>query len=471
MSRIKHQIYYHYWPIGLFAISLIVFMCLVFPHLSLPFFWDESWVYGPAVRQMAHDGLSILPDGLALSMSRGHPLLFHNIYGLWLQIFGNTIFNAHLLSLLISITFLCSLFYIAYKWTNFSGALLTCLYILLQQIFIAQSCLVLPEILLSLFLLWGTYFFIEKKWVSYFIIISLAFWIKESTLAFYGAFALISGIIFLKKPNTFKELSYTLLPGLSFVFFLLLNQKTYGWMLFPEHTDLMASDLKTVMNKLKEITSHLIIYESKFLYSCILIIGAILLAVQGKWKKLKDRRTQSLVLVMVFYIIFSSLNFYTVRYILPILALPAFLSIYYTQSWQAKWLYGVHLFVIVIFVWNLCFQKDNEEIRDVKISYVEYVTLKKQVVDYLEDQHAYDQDIRSGFLVYNALNQPLSGYRSTDQIFQKLNNYEEPISEKSYTVLNSVEPTDYLKDALGEGSTLLKSFSKGAVQIDVYLTQ
>jgi len=471
MSKIKQQDLYKYWPIGLFVLSLVCFIYSVKPHLDLPFFWDESWVYGPAVRQMAIDGLSMLPDGIALSLSRGHPLLFHNIYGLWLQVFGNTIFNAHLFSLLVSIIFLCSLFYIAKKWTNQVGALLSSLYIMLQQVFIAQACLVLPEILLSLFLIWGTYFFVEKKWLGYILIMCSAFWIKESTLAFYGTLILISSIIFLKNLQTYKQLIYTLLPGLSFVLFLILNQITFGWILFPEHTDLIAFDIKTNLNKLKEIASNLIIYKNTILYSSVMFVGAIYLGIQNQWKKLTNRKTQTLVLLMIFYIIFSSLNFFTVRYILPILVFPVLLSIYYSLSWQPKWFYGVHLFILAIFIWSLFFQKNEDEIRDVNISYVSYVSLKKQVVHYLETQDAYDQDIRSGFLIYNALNQPLSGYRSTDNIFQKLNNFDEPISKRLYTIINSVEATGYLEDGLGDNSTLLKSFSNGAAQIDVYLTQ
>ncbi len=37
---------------------IVVFFTSKLPYLHLPFFWDEAWVYGPAVRLMANTRLS-----------------------------------------------------------------------------------------------------------------------------------------------------------------------------------------------------------------------------------------------------------------------------------------------------------------------------------------------------------------------------------------------------------------------------
>lgn len=40
-----------------FAVIIVFFISKI-PYLHLPFFWDEDWVYGPAVRLMANTRLS-----------------------------------------------------------------------------------------------------------------------------------------------------------------------------------------------------------------------------------------------------------------------------------------------------------------------------------------------------------------------------------------------------------------------------
>ena len=67
-------------------LAIIAFIIYKMPHLSLPYYWDEAWVYGPAVRLMEQTGLSLLPDALPVYYSRGHPLLFHFLGASWIKI-------------------------------------------------------------------------------------------------------------------------------------------------------------------------------------------------------------------------------------------------------------------------------------------------------------------------------------------------------------------------------------------------
>ena len=81
MGFVKNSI--HFIILILATIAFIIFKI---PHLSMPYCWDEAWVYGPAVRMMAENGLGLLPDALPVHYSRGHPLLFHFLAAGWLTV-------------------------------------------------------------------------------------------------------------------------------------------------------------------------------------------------------------------------------------------------------------------------------------------------------------------------------------------------------------------------------------------------
>jgi hypothetical protein len=59
------------------------------------FFWDEAWGYAPALKSMAQAGPSLLPGSISTDLSRGHPLLFHFLGGVWIKIFGETNLSLH----------------------------------------------------------------------------------------------------------------------------------------------------------------------------------------------------------------------------------------------------------------------------------------------------------------------------------------------------------------------------------------
>ena len=106
----RHKISKHF-PLLFFLLSVFLLLMYKWSHLSLPFFQDEAWVYGKAVRMMADKGLSLMPNALDDELVRGHPLLFHFIFAAILKVLGNSVFNAHLIALGISISFLFLLFY------------------------------------------------------------------------------------------------------------------------------------------------------------------------------------------------------------------------------------------------------------------------------------------------------------------------------------------------------------------------
>ena len=82
-------------PDWVFAVLLVGFVGTKAAYLSLPYYWDEAWVYAPAIHKMHASGPSLLPDNISTSLSRGHPLMFHFLGSLWLSVFGPSRESSH----------------------------------------------------------------------------------------------------------------------------------------------------------------------------------------------------------------------------------------------------------------------------------------------------------------------------------------------------------------------------------------
>ncbi|MCI5145296.1 MAG: phospholipid carrier-dependent glycosyltransferase, partial [Candidatus Electrothrix sp. AR3] len=130
---------------------IFFFFLLKLPHVQMPYFWDELGVYSRAALYMFDHQISMLPDALPVELSRGHPLLCTVIFALGYRLFGPSLWAGHLTALLFS----CGLLYLLYRFArecfDQRTALLASLLLAVQPVFIAQSSMVLPEILLAFF--------------------------------------------------------------------------------------------------------------------------------------------------------------------------------------------------------------------------------------------------------------------------------------------------------------------------------
>jgi 4-amino-4-deoxy-L-arabinose transferase-like glycosyltransferase len=110
----------------------------------------------------------------------------HASFGLFLKIFGNTVFNAHLLALIVSFLTLFALFNFCEKYFGKWAGVFAVAALLPQPLFLAQSNLVLPEMALSLFIILSLHFFLDHKMVGYFLSASAAILIKESAIVMFA---------------------------------------------------------------------------------------------------------------------------------------------------------------------------------------------------------------------------------------------------------------------------------------------
>ena len=91
------------WPL---LLVLLIFICFKIPQLHYPFYIDEGMVYGLAVKMMTQQGPSLMPGSIPPDFSRGHPLMFHFLCGLWIKCLGSSNTAIHSFSWLFLWSFL-----------------------------------------------------------------------------------------------------------------------------------------------------------------------------------------------------------------------------------------------------------------------------------------------------------------------------------------------------------------------------
>jgi len=452
---------------GLFLIILIAFIISKATHLDIPYFWDESWVYGPAVNVMGELGPTLLPAHFPLEHSRGHPLFFHFLGGIWIMLFGNSLVSLHSFALSIAFLHIVAFYLISWQLISKIVALAACALLIFQPIFYAQASMVLPEILLSFlcFLsLWACY---QKRWLSYFIIASLAIWTKESAVAFiiclFGA-AIVNNLT--RRVFSAKVLVLTLSPIVSFLVFIVCNKVTFDWYLYPEHTGMLTLELDPFIGKLKAIAQNIFL-DQKRLPLTVLGGIALLFLVAKNSDIFKNDLLIYLSIPILGFSIFSAFNFYTVRYILTIFPLVLLLIAWLiTETLKKKQLW-LSLIITGFMVHSIIQLFDKRSVRDIDLSYLDYGPTQLSVIAFMEENQLYKESIHSGFLTGTALTQKYGGYRNTAQQFTKVNKEMSPV--RNYFIFSKLEPHHHHdKIIIHPKSKLLKSFSKGNVRFEIY---
>ena len=454
-----------------FVLVLVAFIVIKFGHLDISYFWDECWVYAPAIQYMADAGPSLLPGKVDLYLTRGHPLFFHFLGGAWLSVFGKSFVAAHSFPLFISVLFSGSLYYILQKIWDTKIAFYTTTLFLFQIVFMAQSSMVLPEVLVAALSILSIYSFVVRQWVWYIVWGCLLLLTKETGIIAimacnsYVALSLVFG------KSSLKELLYSLIPYLSFAFFLLVQKIEYGWYLYPEHVSMMEFNPDVIIKKFKSIFNFLVIHQGRAKLFALAIILCLLSYDHVKYSRLTKTQRRFINCFGIFflgYVIFSCLNFLTFRYLLvllPLLILAAVVLICCSTEGLKKLDHIVLVSLLLLYVCNF---DQRTPARDINLSYLEYCPIQEELVQYLEDQNLYQEYIYADFLNTAPLTEPFAGYRTTSNEFSFVNKWNKQPNQK-YVVINSIESA-HKKDKLEKDpkAKFLKRFERGGIWLEVY---
>jgi len=271
---------------------------------------------------------------------------------------------------------------------------------------------------------WVFYLYLQKKWWAF---IALSFCLilsKETALVLFVALfidTLILKKLFYRKEypynrKFFKEMALVTVPFLIFGIFLCIQKMNLGYLFFPEHTNLMNLDYHKWMKMFSRINERLFLQDTRWIWLFVAAPSLIIGIIKSKYNK---KETHILLLAAIFilgYLLFSSFNFFTPRYILTLL--PFLFLLYITFIYKAFPKTVGHLMAIVALGVNLCygFLLSNGE-EDGRRTFPQTVMAHKEAVNFCESQQWHDKTITTGFLMSYNLKYPQLGY---------LNNAEKP---------------------------------------------
>ncbi len=519
MKRISIDYYF----IGLLGVISAV-LVFKFKHLSLPYFWDEAWVYAPAVLEMHKSGLSLLPDAIPPELSRGHPLLFHFLAACWVKIFGTSFFAVHSFALTVSVALLVAVYLFCKEFFSPLVGLLASLMLAVQPLFLAQSSFLLPEVMMALWTVLVLYYYLKEKWILFIVFASLMLLTKESGIVLLGTIGLwtLFENVFLKKEPVFKPealKTYVLIASPLMVagVYFIIQKLQNGWFLYPEHIGMMTFGWGIFHKKLLDVYGFLLQGQGRYLlfisfFFCVsffwkslswiekifipfayLAVTYILFNLWGADDKLSivliliifARLFQTLfikiynedvltgrvlsisALFVFFYFIFSQLNFLSLRYLLlivPVIIL-IILGFIYRILEDKKWLF---ILVAVVSIAN-CFRQIHkyENVGDYNLSYIDAIKAQQKLVNYCEENKLHENKIFASFILNNSLSNPIAGFLSAPKSFADLT--DTLTSDVEYCLFTNIdlqEENDSLLNVIKLEK--VKSFETNKVWIDVY---
>lgn len=506
-------------PLIVIASFLMAFLVYKICYLSVPYFWDESWVYGPALSEMGNRLPSLLPGSIDIDMSRGHPMLFHFLGGLWGNIFGVSVSSLHLFSLIISSILVFHLARITSKQltpnrilASFLSAVLLCC----QGVFLAQSAMVLPEVLVSLFVLAAIYYWSQERYILSAVLIALCLLTKESGavlypslgLAFLGHQLLIKDFSW---KSSLKILSFLILALLPYIAFLIYQNAEFGWYFYPNHMDLQVETAQQFRNQLRATLNFLLFAQNRayltlftigilayrFKKSRIfwawsawsLLVGFIIYGTQwNSWSMVLFFIIGSLVsgifmayasrayyvksnyiflVILIFaitYLLFTAFNFFSARYLLCLFPLYI-LTIVKISAPLLDRLWVQLSYLLMVFLLLIPGLSRNP-ISDTTQSYINVGQAQKALVEYLEANHQEDI-ILAPFLVLESLKKDYAGYKSKGSEFINL----EYSPKKGMPYLSIVSPIEgeYNVKSRPEGYEVerLRRFEKSNIYFEI----
>lgn len=457
--------------LGPLLLALVLFKI---PQLSLPSFWDEAWSYLPAILNMAETGPSLLPDPQTAELYRGHPLFFYFTSSVWVAVFGRSFIMMRLFPLIISMLLLTVLYIFANKHFGRKIAAVTTLFMLVQSVFIAQSSMLLPEMMLALLSLLTLDAFLSGKKVRFILWGTLLALTKETGLVLIISCILIRIIEpwWNKETKPFKDRitasRHLLVPLLMTALFFITQKIIMGWFFFPEHIGLLSFSFSSVIHRLGGYSSWLFIGFGRNLLSITAGAALVVLFIRKtgiEAEKLKA--IYSILLFAVLYMIFLSVNFYSPRYLLSVLPLFILLCVFVISVASEPYRYLHYLILLVIFANNLWFTWDKRTDADHNLGYADAVAVTKQVTAFCSEQNWEDRHIATHFLMRQYLALPSAGYIGETGVFRHL---ETAVTDSTdIAVISSVEYTAaFRKQIQDRNGILVKRFERRNSWSEVY---
>jgi 4-amino-4-deoxy-L-arabinose transferase-like glycosyltransferase len=408
-----------HFSVLLLLVGILIFVFFRIQYHHLAFHWDEMWSYVPAVRAMHANGVSMLPSSMDPIISRGHPLFFYALNASFLNIFGTSNAALHTLPLMVSIVCIVTTYWIGRTFFSEKVGLVSAFLLMTQSLFFVQSAMVLPEVMVTALVLLSFYAFFKENIYLYWLFASLLVLTKESGIVLPAALAacyFFSEHSF-KSSFFWKKIAWIVAPLGVFAAFLLLQKYTFGWFLFPEHVGMMKLTQEAFLTTLENCFNQLFLLQNR---RNIFVLGAIvalfLFLLNKKYRFATPKNLHFLpyfFVFLLFYLIFSSANFYTARYVMcaiPIGFLMVTAAVFELMPPKK------HFLAFLIFAFGaaatLQFTLVGKNVSDVELGAFDLIGVQHKAANAIEKYVPKDQKpiTRYGFLKEFSLKTAYCGY-------------------------------------------------------------
>ena len=413
MKIIKH-------PWLFLLVSFAITIAVKIPHLGLPFFLDEAFSYYPAVLEMAKTGPGMLPGTIPLIISKGHPLFFYFLASLWVKyIAGNSIVLTHVFPLLIALFALFVFHRFAKRHTNIVLANIAVVLLSVQTMFLAQASLLLPEIFLFCLFMLCFDAYLSGNFKLYALFGSLMMLTKETGAIFitgFGIIYLIENFRNIKTRKFWFEVAMLAIPAFVYGIFLILHHAEFGVFFFSEHLGYISIENSKLLYKSQSAFSTLFLKHGKNVVFFSEIIALLYILVRGKTIQYKRFLISGTIILCAFFI-FTILNFYTYRYVFPVMGIVLLALLALIQ--QAKTKYPLINAGYIVLVLAVCafYTASKRGQSDADLGYSQFLKVHKQMVEYCEQQGWYDQEFGAGFNMVMGMRDNFARYLNANKNF------------------------------------------------------
>lgn len=492
------------------------------PVLPLPYYWDEAWVYAPAVLTMVEQGPSLSPLALSTELSRGHPLLFHAMAASWAWVFGSDRVSLHAFALCVSGCVLLMSYLMIGRLTTRWTAVAAVSLLAASEMYLAQSAILLPEMLLTLFVLTAFWAHGSDRPVVLTLSLAAALLTKESGVVVVAAIMVWQVLRLLgSEPGTRSRHVRGLIPPLvalliASIHFIILHQR-YGWFFYPGHTELITYETDELIYKAKWIFERMfeergmqvltlggmmiapLFWSGMARWRCVL--GAILAVAMikvlwGRWPSLgagplfgsgalaaalyfvlveglhqadpaKGRALGVLVLFILGYWLFCALNFLTDRYLLSLL--PSAVAVVTFSTWWAlkdRWPWSPPVLLVGTAIF-LCWNHDKDgRAGDTKLSYVDDIQVHKDLIAHCDSTSMHHRLITGSFMDQAYMTNTRCGYTIGDRIFSRVRTDLSEITE--FVIIDPYTPDSIRHTMTRMNFYRIKRFQKGPAWVELH---
>ncbi|HMU02953.1 MAG TPA: hypothetical protein PJ990_04990, partial [Saprospiraceae bacterium] len=166
------------------------------------------------------------------------------------------------------------------------------------------------------------------------------------------------------------------------------------------------------------------------------------------------------------YLIFCSVNFVTVRYLIALLPFGFFLYVVTIKKLSPnKWVFSA----IVLFLFAVLAKENFAKNRQGNLtSQIAYLEIRQDLVKKLEELQTYDSSIGiNDFVIRRTLQDPYSGFLSSAKVFSKV---DWSVDEgKDYLVISNLDPyPDFVKQGK---FVLVNKWEKGVSWVELWQRQ